>query len=124
MLRTKEEKERHQSLLANLNLLSQQARAAGIKLWAQLQKPTADNMDTSFRTNLQSVLCFFMPAKTNASAMFGELEGLPADPTTLGKGEFIFRDDAQNRTVLLKSTYCDEHDIAGLKACVREETEP
>jgi len=114
----KEEKERHQALIANLNLLSQQARAAGIKLWAQLQKPTADNMDTNFRTNLQSVLCFFMPSKLNAASMFGELDGLPADPTKLGKGEFVFRDDAQNRTVLLKAAYCDEHDIEGLKACV------
>jgi hypothetical protein len=114
----KEEKERHQTLLANLNLLSQQARAAGIKLWAQLQKPTSDNMDTSFRTNLQSVLCFFMPSKLNAASMFGELDGLPADPTKLGKGEFVFRDDGQNRTVLLKAAYCDEHDIEGLKACV------
>jgi DNA segregation ATPase FtsK/SpoIIIE-like protein len=116
--KSKDEKERHQTLLANLNLLSQQARAAGIKLWAQLQKPTADNMDTNFRTNLQSVLCFFMPSKLNAASMFGELDGLPADPTKLGKGEFVFRDDGQNRTVLLKAAYCDEHDIEGLKACV------
>ena len=118
--KNKDEKERHQALLANLNLLSQQARAAGIKLWAQLQKPTADNMDTSFRTNLQSVLCFFMPSKVNATSMFGELDGLPADPTRLGKGEFVFRDDAQNRTVLLKSTFCDENDIAGIAACIPE----
>lgn len=120
----KEDKERHQALLANLNLLSQQARAAGIKLWAQLQKPTADNMDTNFRTNLQSVLCFFMPVKANAASMFGELEGLPADPTLLGKGEFVFRDDAQNRTVLLKSAFCDEHDLAGLAACVHPDHRP
>lgn len=120
----KEDKERHQALLANLNLLSQQARAAGIKLWAQLQKPTADNMDTSFRTNLQSVLCFFMPVKANAASMFGELEGLPADPTLLGKGEFVFRDDAQNRTVLLKSAFCDEQDIDGLRAAVHPDHRP
>lgn len=116
--KTREEKERHAALIANLNLLAQQARAAGIKLWAQLQKPTADNMDSNFRTNLQSVICFFMPSKVNATSMFGELDGLPADPTKLGKGEFVFRDDAQNRTVLLKSTYCDEQDIAGLAQCV------
>lgn len=116
--RNKEEKERHQGLIANLNILSQQGRAAGIRLWAQLQKPTADNMDTSFRTNLQSVLCFFMMVKANAAAMFGDAEGLPADPTALGKGEFIFRDDAQNRLVLLKATVSDETDIAGLQACV------
>lgn len=116
--RSKEDKERHAGLIANLNLLAQQARAAGIKLWAQLQKPTADNMDTSFRTNLQSVVCFYMPSKINATSMFGELDGLPADPTRLGKGEFVLRDDAQNRTVLLKSTFCDEHDIDGLRALV------
>ena len=116
--KAKEDKERHAALLANLNLLAQQARATGIKLWAQLQKPTADNMDSNFRTNLQSVLCFFMPSKLNAASMFGELDGLPADPTKLGKGEFVFRDDGQNRTVLLKSTFCDERDIEGLAACM------
>lgn len=118
-LGTADEKKRHAALITNLNLLSQLSRAAGIKIWAQLQKPTADNMDTSFRTNLQSVGSFFMPAKVNAAAMFGEIDGLPADPTKLRKGEFVFRDDASGETVLLKSTYCDETDTAGLTAAIR-----
>jgi len=114
----KEETATKKALTANLVKLSQLGRAAGIRLWAQLQKPTTDNMDSSFRTNLQSVVCFYMPSKTNATQMFGDLEGLPADPTTLNRGEFIFQDDGQNRTVHLKAAMCDEHDIAGLTACV------
>lgn len=114
----KEETAAKKALTANLVKLSQLGRAAGIRLWAQLQKPTTDNMDSSFRTNLQSVACFYMPSKTNATSMFGDLEGMPADPTQLNRGEFILQDDGQNRTVHLKAAMCDEHDIEGLKACV------
>ena len=114
----KEETADKKALTANLVKLSQLGRAAGIRLWAQLQKPTTDNMDSSFRTNLQSVLCFYMPSKVNATQMFGDLDGLPADPTNLNRGEFIFQDDGQNRTVHLKAAMCDEHDIKGLKAAV------
>lgn len=114
----KDETAAKKALTANLVKLSQLGRAAGIRLWAQLQKPTLDNMDSSFRTNLQSVACFYMPAKTNATQMFGDLEGLPADPTNLNRGEFIFQDDGQNRTVHLRAAMCDEHDVEGLKGCV------
>ena len=114
----KEETAAKKALTANLVKLSQLGRAAGIRLWAQLQKPTLDNMDSSFRTNLQSVVCFYMPARNNATQLFGDLEGLPADPTSLNRGEFIFQDDGQNRTVHLKAAMCDEHDIEGLRAAV------
>ena len=120
----KEETAAKKALTANLVKLSQLGRAAGIRLWAQLQKPTLDNMDSSFRTNLQSVVCFYMPSKTNATQMFGDLEGLPANPTTLNRGEFIFQDDGQNRTVHLKAAMCDEHDIEGLRAAVHVEHRP
>lgn len=120
----KEETAAKKALSANLVKLSQLGRAAGIRLWAQLQKPTLDNMDSSFRTNLQSVICFYMPARNNATQMFGDLEGLPADPTSLNRGEFIFQDDGQNRTVHLKAAMCDEHDIEGLRAAVHPDHRP
>lgn len=120
----KEETATKKALTANLVKLSQLGRAAGIRLWAQLQKPTLDNMDSSFRTNLQSVVCFYMPAKNNATQLFGDLEGLPADPTSLNRGEFIFQDDGQNRTVHLKAAMCDEHDIEGLRAAVHPDYRP
>jgi len=99
----KEAKERHAQLLADLNTLSMMGRGAGVRIIAQLQKGTTDVMDSSFRNNLQSQVCFKVRDNLTASGMFGSVEELPAQPTKLKRGRFIMYDDSTGETVYLQS---------------------
>lgn len=92
-----------QRLLARLSRLSSKARAAGIILWAQLQKGTTDVMDSSFRNNLQSEVMFKPKSKLIAAQVFGSTEELKVDPTRLPAGYFVMFDGATGELVYLKS---------------------
>lgn len=99
----KEAKATKQRLLARLSRLSSKARAAGIILWAQLQKGTTDVMDSSFRNNLQSEVMFKPKSKLIAAQVFGSTEELKIDPTRLPAGHFVMFDGATGELVYLKS---------------------
>lgn len=109
---------RHQRMMENLNLLAAQARAANIRIYAQLQKPVDKYIETSVRENLPSTLCFMIQSKVNASTLFGELAELPADPTSLPNGQYIFKNGADNQVHLLQATFCDPDDLVTLKSCI------
>jgi hypothetical protein len=114
----KERYARHQRMMENLNLLAAQARAANIRIYAQLQKPVDKYIETSVRENLPSTLCFMIQSKVNASTLFGELAELPADPTNLPNGQYIFKNGADNQVHLLQATFCDPDDLDTLKSCI------
>lgn len=114
----KEAKDSHKKLLADLNLLAAQARAPGIKLWAQLQKPTADAMDTSFRTNLQSIAAFKIP-NINASVIFDGLKDMPVKPSDLRKGQCVLSLDGQPDRVVQSCLVPDTIDLARIVALGR-----
>ncbi len=104
----KAEKDEHSKLLANLNIVSMLGRAAGVRIVAQLQKATTDVMDSSFRTNLQSQVCFRVRDNLTASAVFGSSEDLPATPMRLQQGEFVMYDDTTGETFHGKSCMVTE----------------
>ena len=104
----KASKEKHLKLLADLNSLSMMGRGAGVRILAQIQKGTTDVMDSSFRNNLQSQICFKVKDNLTASGMFGSVEGLPAEPTKLRRGRFIFYDDSIGNTVYLQAAVVPE----------------
>ncbi len=111
--RTKEEKQDKDELLAGLNVLSMLGRAAGLVIWTQLQKATTDAMDSSFRTNLQSSICFRVQNKTIAASMFGSTDELKQDPTRLRRGQFIFYDDRAGETYYLQARMMKEKGSIG-----------
>jgi hypothetical protein len=99
----KEAKARKQKMLAGLSRLSSKARAAGIVLWAQLQKGTTDVMDSGFRNNLQSEVMFCQKTKLQAAMVFGAVDNLSVDPTRLQAGEFVMLDANTRELLYLKS---------------------
>lgn len=100
---TKEERQKKQELLANLNKVSMLGRAAGVLIWAQLQKGTTDVMDSSFRANLSTQICFKVPNKLTAAGMFGSTDELLVDPVKLPKGRFILYDASNGETHYLQA---------------------
>jgi hypothetical protein len=78
-------------------------RAAGVLIWAQLQKGTSDVMDSSFRANLASQVCFKVGNKLTAAGMFGSTDELAVDPVKLPKGRFILFDASKGETYYLQS---------------------
>lgn len=99
----KEAKAQKQKMLAGLSRLSSKARAAGIVIWAQLQKGTTDVMDSGFRNNLQSEVMFCQKTKLQAATVFGAVDSLSVDPTRLQAGEFVMLDANTRDLVYLKS---------------------
>ena len=78
-------------------------RGVGIRLIAQLQKATTDVMDSSFKENLQSRICFRVSTNLSVANVFASSKELPADALMLKKGQFIFYDDSKAQTVVLQS---------------------
>ena len=99
----KDEKNLHRGLLVGLKKLSSMGRGVGIRLIAQLQKATTDVMDSSFKENLQSRICFRVSTNLSVANVFASSKELPADALMLKKGQFIFYDDSKAQTVVLQS---------------------
>lgn len=110
-------KDKHKAMLASISRIGQLGRAANIKLIITSQRPTGDNLDTNLKANLPSTMSFAMSSPQNVQAMFNG-ETLPADVTTLPRGDFVYRDDGQGNIVHLKGYFRDPLDLEGIKACI------
>lgn len=94
-----EEWKAHQDFMGHVMALGRRARKAGIKLIFVVQEPTERDISTGVRSVLPGVLSFRLPLLAHATAIFGELETLPADPRTLPRGRAIYRDGTSGETV-------------------------
>lgn len=95
-----EEWKSHQAFIGHhVMALGRRARKAGIKLIFVVQEPTERDISTGVRSVLPGVLSFRLPLLAHATAIFGELESLPADPRTLPRGRAIYRDGTSGETV-------------------------
>lgn len=94
-----EEWKAHQAFIGHVMALGRRARKAGIKLIFVVQEPTERDISTGVRSVLPGVLSFRLPMLAHATAIFGELESLPADPRTLPRGRAIYRDGTSGETV-------------------------
>jgi hypothetical protein len=99
---TREEKAVHDRLIANLNKLAMLGRAVGIVIIAAIQKATTDVMDSSFRANLQTQVCFRVANRLMAASMFGSTEDLKLDPIALPRGWCIYHDPTVGETRYLQ----------------------
>ncbi len=82
----------HQIFIANAMALGRRARKAGIRLIFVVQEPTERDISSGLRSVLPGVLAFRTPLLAHATALFGELTDLPADPRTLSRGRALYRD--------------------------------
>lgn len=82
----------HQVFIANAMALGRRARKAGIRLVFVVQEPTERDISSGLRSVLPGVLAFRTPLLAHATALFGELSDLPADPRTLPRGRALYRD--------------------------------
>lgn len=104
----KEGKAKKEKLLMNLTKLATKARAAGVIIWAQLQKGTSDVMDSSFRANIQTEIMFRVKSKLVAAQAFGTTEDLIVDPTVMLKGQFVMYDASRGKIAYLQSRVVNE----------------
>lgn len=102
----KDEGALHKRLLRSMKNLSRLSRAAGIKLWIAIQKPTDDAMDSTFRANLLlTIMAYRLSSSAVSQSLFGVTENLPASPLTLKPGRFVFRDGASGQDLLLQAPF-------------------
>ncbi len=93
--------DRHKRTIAKINDLAMRGRAAGLKIFACLQKATTDSMTAAVRNNLTGRICFRVPDTLTASLLFGgEVKELSRKPTELQQGQFIFDNGDGVRRVL------------------------
>lgn len=81
----------HQTFLANMMHLGKRGRSAGIRLILTVQEPTDRDILSGIRNVLPSTLAFRLPMVQHATAVFGELGGLPVDVRRLRRGIAIIR---------------------------------
>lgn len=110
----REEKSEHAQLLSYLNILSAQGRAAGIRLIVGLQKSSTDNIDSSFKNNLQSQVCFKVKSALDVTSVFGSSdfkEELGINPLKFGKGRCLIYDDSIQEHKLVQVPFFDDNKV-------------
>ena len=102
-------------ILASLTSLSQLARATNIKLWVSLQKATTDNIESSFKANLQNrILMKVKDHFTKDLINEEQLKEIGVDPELFHEGRLIFYDDASGKAHLIQFPLVDEDDYKRL----------
>lgn len=84
-----DEHKAYKVFMNNLLRLGKLGRKAGIRLILSVQNPIEPDVPAAMRGVLPSLMSFRLPV--HASTMWGELEGLPANPRTLQRGRAVFR---------------------------------
>lgn len=91
------------AVLAAFIRIGNQARAAGIYLFIQVQHAVAETLPTALRRNLLTTVAFRQPSGQAAAALLGDAQDLPADITRLGRGQFIYRSGRTAETFALQA---------------------
>lgn len=81
----------HAKFIDDLTMLARRGRSTGLRLILSAQEPVAEQIPASVRANCLTSLSFRLPVDSHATAMFGQLDGLPADPRRLLRGHALFK---------------------------------
>ena len=81
----------HAKFIDDLTMLARRGRSTGLRLILSAQEPVAEQIPASVRANCLTSLSFRLPVDAHATAMFGQLDGLPADPRRLLRGHALFK---------------------------------
>lgn len=82
---------RHAQFIDELTMLARRGRSAGFRLIISAQEPVAEQIPASVRANCLSTLAFRLPVDAHATAVFGQLDALPADPRRLLRGRALLK---------------------------------
>jgi hypothetical protein len=81
----------HAKFVDDLTMLARRGRSTGLRLILSAQEPVVEQIPASVRANCLTSISFRLPVDAHATAMFGQLDGLPADPRRLLRGHALFK---------------------------------
>lgn len=81
----------HAKFVDELTALARRGRSTGLRLILSAQEPVAEQIPATVRSNCLTSISFRLPIDAHATAMFGQLDGLPADPRRLLRGHALFK---------------------------------
>lgn len=81
----------HTRFLDELAMLARRGRSTGLRLIIAAQEPVAEQIPATVRANCLTTISFKLPIDAHAVAVFGQLEGLPADPRQLRRGRALVK---------------------------------
>ncbi|MDQ8699268.1 FtsK/SpoIIIE domain-containing protein [Hyphomicrobium sp. LHD-15] len=81
----------HAKFIDDLTLLARRGRSGGLRLIVSAQEPVVEQIPASVRANCLTSIAFRLPVDAHATAMFGQLDGLPTDPRRLPRGQALFK---------------------------------
>lgn len=81
----------HAKFIDDLTMLARRGRSTGLRLILSAQEPVVEQIPAGVRANCLTSLSFRLPVDAHATAMFGQLDGLPADPRRLLRGQALFK---------------------------------
>jgi hypothetical protein len=82
---------RHAQFIDELAMLARRGRSTGLRLIVTAQEPVVDQIPASVRANCLTTIAFKLPIDAHAVAVFGQLDGLPADPRNLQRGRALIK---------------------------------
>jgi hypothetical protein len=82
---------RHAQFIDELAMLARRGRSTGIRLIITAQEPVVDQIPATVRANCLTTIAFKLPIDAHAIAVFGQLDGLPADPRNLQRGRALIK---------------------------------
>ena len=107
-------------LLENkISRLAAKARAAGIHLIMATQRPSADIMEGSIKTNFTSRIAFKMSSSTDAVVIMGE----SGAEKLLGRGDVLFRTSTMPSSERAQGCFVDTPEIDAVCRYVKEHNE-
>lgn len=81
----------HARFLDELAMLARRGRSTGLRLIITAQEPVAEQIPSTVRANCLTTIAFKLPIDVHATSVFGQLEGLPADPRQLRRGRALVK---------------------------------
>jgi len=82
---------RHGQFIDELAMLARRGRSTGLRLIITAQEPVVEQIPASVRANCLTTISFKLPIDAHAVAVFGQLDGLPADPRQLQRGRALLK---------------------------------
>lgn len=82
---------RHIQFIDDLSRLARRGRSTGLRMIITAQEPVAEQIPTTVRNNCQTIVSFKLSIDAHATALFGQLDRLPADPRELPRGRALIK---------------------------------